>query len=161
MSIIDRVWKFGLVSLAVAFCGCATTVEDVVKSPNVALSSIEVLGLGFNGQTFLLSFEVENPNPLPLPVSSVSYAVKLDGQRFATGVTPGDFSIPANGRGEFAISVDLNLLNTAPQLLSIVRQGVRKDIGYELEGRLEMDLPLEPAVSFRNAGSIRLRPASL
>lgn len=160
MSTIIRAWKTGFVLLALALCGCATTVEDVLKNPDVTLRSIELVGLGFNGQTFLLSFEVENPNPLPLPVRSVSYAIKLDGQRFATGVTAGEFSIPASGSGEFAISVDLNLLKTAPQLLSIVRDGVRKDIGYELDGRLEVDLPFAPAVSFRNAGSIRLRPAS-
>lgn len=160
MRIIDRTLTLSFALLALALSGCATTMNDIVRSPGVELRSVEVLGLGFNGQTFLLSFNVENPNPFALPVSSVSYSVKLDGQRFASGQTPGEFSVPASGSGEFAISVDLNLLHSAPQLLSIIRQGVRKDIGYELEGRFAVDLPLAPAVSFRNSGSIRLRPAS-
>ncbi len=150
----------GLALLALAVSGCATTMEDIVKSPSVELRSVEVMGLGFNGQTFLLSFNVENPNPFALPVSSVSYSLKLDGQRFASGQTPGEFSVPASGSGEFAISVDLNLLQSAPQLLSIVRQGVRKDVAYELDGRFDIDIPLAPAVSFRNTGAIRLRPTS-
>lgn len=160
MRIIDRTLTLSFALLALALSGCATTMNDIVRSPGVELRSVEALGLGFNGQTFLLSFNVENPNPFALPVSSVSYSVKLDGQRFASGQTPGEFSVPASGSGEFAISVDLNLLHSAPQLLSIIRQGVRKDIGYELEGRFAVDLPLAPAVSFRNSGSIRLRPAS-
>ena len=150
----------GLALLALAVSGCATTMEDIVKSPSVELRSVEVIGLGFNGQTFLLSFNVENPNPFALPVSSVSYSLKLDGQRFASGQTPGEFSVPASGSGEFAISVDLNLLQSAPQLLSIVRQGVRKDVAYELDGRFDINIPLAPAVSFRNTGAIRLRPTS-
>lgn len=160
MRIIDRTLTLSLVLLALALSGCATTMEDIVKSPSVELHSVDVLGLGFNGQTFLLSFNVENPNPFALPVSSVSYSLKLDGQRFASGKTPGEFSVPASGSGEFAISVDLNLLHSAPQLLSIVRQGVRKDVAYELDGHFAVDIPLAPAVSFRNSGSIRLRPAS-
>lgn len=149
------------VSFAVSLAGCATTMEDLVKSPTVRLSSVQVVGLGFNGQTFLLSFDISNPNPFALPVSSVSYGVKLDGQRFASGETPGEFSVPANGDGQFAISVDLDLLQTAPQLLSIVREGVRNDVSYELNGRLAVDIPLAPPVAFRNSGSIRLRPAGL
>lgn len=160
MRIIDRTLSLSLAVLALAVSGCATTMEDIVRSPGVELRSVEVLGLGFSSQTFLLSFNVENPNPFSLPVSSVSYSLKLDGQRFASGQTPGAFSVPASGSGEFAISVDLDLLNSSPQLLSIVRQGVRKDIVYELDGRFAIDVPLAPTVSFRNSGSIRLGAAS-
>lgn len=161
MRAIHRANSLSVVLLALALTGCATTMENLVKSPTVELRSVQVLGLGFNGQTFLLSFDINNPNPFPMPVSSVSYGLKLDGQRFATGETPSEFSVPASSNGQFAISVDLNLLQTAPQLLSIVRQGVRKDVAYELEGRLTVDIPLAPVVSYRNSGFIRLGQAAL
>lgn len=161
MRAIDRAFTLSFVLLAFVLTGCATTMENLVKSPTVELRSVQVMGLGFNSQTFLLSFDISNPNPFPLPVSAVSYGIKLDGQRFASGETPSEFSVPASGNGQFAISVDLNLLQTAPQLLSIVRQGVRKDVAYELDGRLAVDIPLAPAVSYRNTGSIRLSPATL
>jgi len=161
MRAIDRAFTLSFVLLAFALTGCATTMENLVKSPTIELRSVQVMGLGFNGQTFLLSFDISNPNPFPLPVSAVSYGIKLDGQRFASGETPSEFSVPASGNGQFAISVDLNLLQSAPQLLSIVRQGVRKNVAYELNGRLAVDIPLAPAVSYRNTGSIRLSPATL
>ena len=69
--------------------------------------------------------------------------------------------MPASGDTQFAISVDLNLLQTAPQLLSIGRQSARNDVSYELEGQLVVDIPLAPPVSYRNAGSIRLSAASV
>lgn len=141
--------------------GCATPLEDLVKSPRVELRDVQVMGLGFNNQTFLLSFDVNNPNPFPLPVRSVSYAVRIDGRRFASGETPSEFSVPSGGDAQFAISVELNLLQTEPQLLSIVRQSVREDVSYELEGQLAVDIPLAPPVSYRNTGFIRLRSDSL
>jgi LEA14-like dessication related protein len=141
--------------------GCATNLESLVKSPGIELRDVQIMGLGFNGQTFLLSFDISNPNPFALPVSSISYGIKLDGYRFASGETASEFSVPAGGDTQFAISVDLNLLQTAPQLLSIVRQSVRKDVTYELEGRLAVDIPMTPVVSYRNVGSIRLNADSL
>jgi len=150
-----------LVALAIALTGCATTMQNLVKSPEVKLSNVQVVGLGLKSQTFLLSFDVRNPNAFSLPVRSVSYGVKLDGQRFASGETPSEFSVPASGDTQFAISVDLNLLQTAPQLLSIVRQSVLRDVSYELEGTLAVDIPLAPPVSFRNDGLIRLSSGSL
>lgn len=134
---------------------CASISDKLVSTPRVELRSVQVIGLGFKSQTFLLSFDVANPNPFPLPVRSVGYGVKLNGQHFASGETASEFTIPADGDAQFAISVDLNLLQTAPQLLSIVRDGVRQDIRYELEGRLGIDIPLIPSLRYRNSGTIR------
>jgi LEA14-like dessication related protein len=156
-----RTFAVTFAAFTLGLTGCASTLESLVKSPSVELRDVKVVGLGFNNQTFLLSFDVSNPNPIALPVSSVSYGIKLDGHRFASGKTPSEFSVPAGGDAQFAISVDLNLLQTAPQLLSIVRQSAHQDVTYELEGQLVVDIPLAPPVSYRNAGSIRLSAGSL
>ena len=91
-----------------------------------------------------------------LPISSISYGVELDGQRFASGETPCSILVPAGGDGSFEISVDLNLLQTAPQLLFVVRDAARRDIPYKLEGRMAFDIPLSPSVQFADTGSIQL-----
>ncbi len=135
---------------------CASLPENIVAKPEVQLRDVRVLGLGFKNQTFLLSFDIHNPNPYPLPVNHISYGVRLDGQRFASGQTESDISVPSGGDAEFAISVELDLLTTAPRLLSIVREGVRRDIAYELEGQLGIDIPMTPPVSYRSDGLIRL-----
>lgn len=136
--------------------GCATSLENVVRSPRVELTNVEVMGLGFKNQAFMLSFDVSNPNPFPLPVKDVSYGIRLDGQRFASGTTPSGFSVPAEGDARFAISVELDLLQTAPRLLSIVRRGDRTHISYELEGALAVDIPLTPPIAYKTRGSIRI-----
>jgi len=85
--------------LIACLSACASLPESLVSTPSVKLSNVQVVGLGIRTQTFLLSFDVANPNPFPLPVSNVGYGVKLDGQRFASGETASKFTIPADGDG--------------------------------------------------------------
>ena len=151
--------RLTVVGLLATICGlsaCASLPENLISAPDVKLRGIQVMGLGFKNQTFLLSFDIHNPNPFTLPVNHVRYDVRLDGMRFASGETPSEISVPASGDTEFAISVELDLLSTAPQLLSIVREGARGEIPYELKGVLGVDIPFTPAVSYRSGGAIQL-----
>ncbi len=138
-----------------ALAGCAST-GDLVTAPSVDLKNVEATELGFSGQTFLLAFDVRNPNPFPLPVSSISYGVELDGYRFATGSTTGGFTVPASGQAQFAISVELDLLKTAPPLLYIVKDSQKREIPYELKGEFGLDIPMTDPLRFRNSGAVRL-----
>ncbi len=151
--------RFRIPGLVLALCGlaaCASLPDNLIESPRVELLDVQVMGLGFDNQTFLLSFDIDNPNPFPLPVKHVRYGVRLGGERFASGATPSSISVPAGGTTEFAISVELDLLKTAPQLLTIMRAGTRRDIPYSLEGELGVDIPMTPPVSYRTNGAIRL-----
>jgi LEA14-like dessication related protein len=122
----------GLAITAFALAACESLPETIVSSPAVELRDVTLVGLGFSNQTFLLSFDISNPNPFSLPVSHISYGVKLDGQRFASGQTPSDIAVPASG--------------TSP----------RTEIPYELEGELGVDIPFAPPVSYRSNGAIQL-----
>ena len=146
----------GVFLVLAALGGCASLPENIIGKPDVELRDVQVVGLGFNSQTFLLSFDISNPNSFSLPVNHISYGVRLDGQRFASGETASDISVPAGATSRFAISVELDLLHTAPRLLSILRDGARGEIPYELEGELGIDIPLTPPVTYRTSGAIRL-----
>jgi LEA14-like dessication related protein len=150
-----KLMHFQAVLLAVCLSACATVSEGLIDSPNVSLRNVQVVGLGFKSQTFLLSFDIANPNSFPLPIRNVGYTVKLDGQRFASGETVSEFTVPARGVTSFAISVDLDLLQSGPQLLSTVRGGTSRAVRYELKGRFAVDIPFAPAVSYHDTGQIR------
>ena len=83
--------------------GCATT-DTLVARPTVSLTSVELESVSFGQQTFLLGFQIYNPNAFPLPVRSVRYRVLFDDQRFAGGDARGSFMVPANETGEFQLS---------------------------------------------------------
>ena len=151
--------------LVVAFClallaGCAST-GPLVESPQVSLRDVEVTDVDLKSQTFVLGFDVINPNPFPLPVETVSYGVSLDGYRFANGETRGEFTVPASSDGSFAISVELNLMRTAPALFFIVREGVYREIPYELKGELDLDIPLTQPIPFRASGHIQTHAGAI
>jgi LEA14-like dessication related protein len=138
---------------------CVST-GDLISAPGVSLRNVEIADINFTGQTFLLGFDVTNPNPFPLPVSTVSYAVELDGYRFASGSTAGGFTVPSSGDAEFSISVELDLMKSAPQLLFIVRDSVKRDIPYTLRGKFGLDIPLTEPLRFDTSGAIRMQTVS-
>lgn len=146
----------GLIVTTVLLASCAST-GAMISAPDVALRNVELTRLSSSGQTVLLGFDVSNPNPFPLPVRSIAYGVELDGHRFASGRAESEFTIPAEGDGTFAVSVEIDLLKTAPALLYIVKDSLQREVAYALEGELGLDLPLVPAVPFEASGSIRLQ----
>jgi len=153
-------WNSGVLLLTVVMLSSCASFDNVVSAPIVSLRNVHVENIGFDGQTFILSFDVRNPNPFPLPVKSINYGVKLDGHRFASGEAASSFTVAAGGDGEFAISVAVNLLQTAPELLFIVRDATRRDIPYSLEGRLGIDIPFSKPVKFESSGLIRLQASA-
>ncbi len=152
---VTRAGSIGLLA-GLLLGACASTPTALVQSPYVSLNRVEVQSLGLDSQTVLLGFDMTNPNPFPLPVESVTYGVRLDGYRFASGRTHGDFTVPAQSDTAIAIEVELDLLNTAPRLIRIVKDGAHRDIPYDLEGELSVDVPFAPPVPFETSGTIRL-----
>jgi LEA14-like dessication related protein len=138
--------------------GCATP-GPALRTPDVRLESIALDNLGFDRQTFLLGFSVSNPNPFPLPVRSVSYEVLLDDHRFASGATSSDFSIAAMGNGNFAISVEVDLMQSAPKFTALLKSGFDQIVTYQLRGSFGVDIPLVQPVAFVHSGTVQLGDA--
>ena len=133
--------------------GCAST-GALISSPSVDLTSVQLEKMSLSQQTFLLGFDVDNPNAFPLPVRAIEYTVRFDDEKFAGGATEGNFTVPARGQDDFTISVDLDFLSTAAQLSSLLRKGMPESVSYELEGRLMVDIPFAQPLPFSSSGVI-------
>ena len=140
---------------AVSLSACAGA-GAVIDSPKVDLTSVELTSANFRRQTFLLSFDISNPNPFPLPVKAVEYRVIFDNEKFAGGETQESFTVPARGDDTFAISVDLDFLSSATHLTSLFRGGFRENVSYELRGSLAVDIPLVKPIPFSSSGVINM-----
>ena len=145
-----------LLAATLAFSGCAS-LDPMVSEPVVSLRDVAIESVAMDKQTFRLNIDVTNPNPFPLPISRIRYGVELDGHRFASGEANCAVVVPAGSDGVVEISVDLNLLQTAPKLLFIVRDASRREVPYELSGRMDLDIPLNPRVPFSQSGSVQLQ----
>ena len=145
-----------ILATAGLLCSCAVT-ETLVTAPTINLASVEIGEFDFQKQTFLLEFDVQNANSFSLPIKKIRYTVRLDDRKFARGEARCDLIVPANGEGEFVISVDLDLLNAGAEMASIVRSGVRENIVYELDGSLTLDIPLTPPIGFSSTGTVAVQ----
>ena len=132
---------------------CATT-ENLVATPSVTLTSVALERMSFTGQTFLLRFDVTNPNAFPLPVREITYRVLLDNEKFAGGETAASFTIPSRGTDSFAISVDIDILNRASQITSLLAGGMPDDVSYQVDGALTVDIPFTRPLTFSSSGVI-------
>lgn len=144
-----------LLAVCLLLSACATP-ESSIANPFVSLNAIEVERLAFDSQIVRLGFDVSNPNPFPLPVRGLRYGVRLDGHRFAGGETGDHFTVPSQSDTAFTISVELDLLRTAPGLIHVLREGAYRDIPYQVRGEFELDVPLAPPLPFAHSGTIRL-----
>ena len=147
--------NYYLLFAVVSLSACAST-GTVINSPKVDLTGVELTAVNFRQQTFLLSFDVSNPNPFPLPVRAVEYRVIFDDKKFAGGETQGSFTVPAHGDDSFAISVDLDLLSSATHLTSLVRGGLKENVSYQLQGSLAVDIPFVKPIPFSSSGVINM-----
>ena len=155
MSLFARIRIVAGAALVALLASCAG-VEPMIAAPGVSLRNVHVTDLDYNSQTFLLGFDITNPNPFPLPISHVSYGIKLDGQHFAGGNATSAFTVGAQSDAEFSISVELDLIRTAPQLLYTVHDAATRDIPYSLKGEIGVDIPFAKPITFETDGEIRL-----
>lgn len=146
--------RYAAVVLVMIFMTSCAHTGALITSPTVNLKSVELTKASLNQQTFQLGFDVDNPNPFPLPIQAVKYNVFLDNEKFAGGSTQGNFTIPARGQDDFVISVDLDFLNTAAHLSSLLRRGMPEKVNYELDGSLTVDIPFAPPLPFSSSGVI-------
>ena len=67
------VWKSGAIVAASLWLGGCASLDDIVSPPQVSLRNVHLESLDFDEQTFLLSFDVTNPNPFPLPIKTLTH----------------------------------------------------------------------------------------
>ena len=156
MKLTDITARCLILLAATALASCATP-KVTVQAPDIILTGVQVKDIGLGGQKFLLAFSVSNPNPFPLPVKNIRYDLRLDNQKFAGGETQSDFVVSARGDGKFVIGVELDLLQSVPQVASFLKGGMRETIEYELHGSLAVDIPFSRPVPFSSSGVIRVR----
>ena len=137
--------------------GCATGTETLISTPAVDLKSVEMEKMTFTGQTFVLGFEVDNPNAFPLPVKAVKYRVMFDDERFAGGETVASFTVPANGSDRFMLSVELDIVNSATEVMSLIKGGMPEHVEYRVDGTLTVDIPFTRPLPFTSSGTIQVR----
>lgn len=132
-----------LFSLLLSACAAFNPIEK----PQVAITHIKMApGNGFQ-QQLLVGLQLDNPNSFVVNLGRLRYQLSLQGQALAGGSLNESFSLPANGRTQIVVPVDVNLLSGI---------GVLRAVMNSMQSELDYQLSLTAAVENFGLGDITI-----
>ena len=140
--------------LVLVLGGCAL-VRPHIEPPTVRVVAIELRGGNLKQQNFVVKLNVQNPNDRALPVRELSFALKVEGVDFASGLSDEAFSVPAFGDADFQMDISANLA-FAVLTLADKRKHHAEGLAYELTGKARLSAPFMKRVAFHQNGSLPL-----
>ncbi|MFK8051884.1 MAG: LEA type 2 family protein [Woeseiaceae bacterium] len=147
--------RAALLATLVLLSGCETIAQSL-SPPDVRLSNVRVQEISSTSQQFQLTFAVSNPNAIALPVRAINYGVELGGLSLASGSTSEAFRVPANGDGEFSITVEASLIETVRLLGTRLLSGGAQSLDYSVGGDVDIDLPFVKPLPFSSSGTVSI-----
>jgi LEA14-like dessication related protein len=125
------------------------------ETPKLDVVGLELLDSGFFQQRVRVRMKVLNPNSRELPVRGVNADLELMGEKFASGVSGDEFTVPAFGESEFDMVVSGNMAGALLRVLSSRKE--HKEIEYRLKGKVNLAQGILRSIPFSEAGSISLQ----
>ncbi len=121
-------------SLGATLVGGCAGLQLGMQKPDVAVVNIRLLDGNLLEQRFLLSLRVTNPNTTEIAIEGLTFAVDLNGQPFAKGVSNQAVVIPRLGDGIVEVTATTGLSSFLRQFKAL-RKGHEK-VEYRIKGRL-------------------------
>lgn len=133
--------------------GCAM-LQPEFESPEVRVTSFNVLPSEGIAPRFEIGLHVINPNRSELKLVGLSYSAKLEGHKVLSGVTNDLPIIEGYGQGDVLLQVSADLINSLSLLSDLLRQP-RETVNYELNAKLDVGAFL-PSIRVEKTGEISL-----
>jgi LEA14-like dessication related protein len=144
-----------LILVAAAALG-ACALAPKLEAPRLTIVDVQVVSADLWQQRLKVRMHVENPNDRTMPIRGIEYALEVDGQQFATGVSATSFVIPALGEAEFDMNVNTNLAGTLIRFLAR-GQNAPAALDYHLTGKVSLSEGLLRSIPFDQRGSFKLQ----
>ena len=141
------------------FVGCST-MHQGMERPRINIADVTPREVKLFEQVFDLALRIQNPNDLPLAVNGLSFDLKLNDKRFATGVSNERFVIGRLSSAVIRVEALTTLWGFIQQVAEYQRTKAPR-VAYRLRGNLyvgspsvrlpfddsgEIDIPVEPSV---------------
>ena len=141
-------------SVTLILAGCAG-VGKSLEQPRINLASIRVEEMTGLETAFLVQLRVFNTNETDLRVSGIECDLDINDQRFATGVSKTDVTIPSYGSELVSVTVYTSVLSMVRSMMSLPHQ---QELAYRLKGKLRInDESMRlPTLPFKSEGKVSL-----
>jgi LEA14-like dessication related protein len=141
-------------SVTLVLAGCAG-VGKSLEQPRINLANIRVEEMTGLETAFLVQLRVFNTNETDLRVSGIECDLDINDQRFATGVSKTDVTIPSYGSELVSVTVYTSVLSMVRGMMSLPQH---QELSYRLVGKLRINdaSMLLPTLPFKSEGKVSL-----
>lgn len=138
-----------LLGAALLLSGCAELAQylnlfagsgsSAFKRPTLTLKAARVTDVTLAGLSLETTWQLDNPNALGLSLSSIEYALFVDGHQVLAGAPASGLQLPANGSSELRFPASVKFAD----LGGLVQTFLTKDRArYRAQGSVGMQTPL-------------------
>jgi LEA14-like dessication related protein len=140
--------------LGLLFLGGCAYMQTRTEPPRVHLVGMQLQQAELFEQRYRLRLRIQNPNDFALKVRGIDFALDLNNERFADGVSNQPLEVPAYGEALAEVEVSSSLWTLARQLRDMGEAGLR-GMEYRLHGRVALTgLPVP--LAFESSGDLGL-----
>ena len=136
--LIGQALKRGLIFCLAAALLQLSACAGFLKRPEIALASIELVGLARVEQRFVLKLNIRNPNDIDFSLMALNFDLEFNGIPFARGASENAVVIPRQGE----VLVEVMTVSRLAQVIGVWRE-VQKyghdRVAYRIVGSAEID----------------------
>jgi LEA14-like dessication related protein len=140
--------------LGLLTAACATLAHLSFREPELALTEIDVTGIGLRGGTLALVFDVYNPNDYRLRSTRVEVGIDLEGSHFGDALLERPLDLSPTNHSRVVVPVQFEWAGVGAGAKALL---TKRAVGYGLTGRLLLDTPLgDQTVTLTAKGNVPL-----
>lgn len=124
-----------VLALMFVVAGCG----QLFEKPRVSVKRVDLTSVSFQGISFDVVFNVENPNVIGLDLAQLSYQLTVDNHPFVAGGANRALHVPAQGVGELHLPVSFRFLDLAEALASLFQKAI---VPYSISTTLGFGTPV-------------------
>src|SRR5437773_1690631 len=146
----------GILSLVVAFGACATFKNALqFQKPDVELQEINVTGLGLQGGTMDLVFDVYNPNDYRLRSTRLEVAVALAGTDFGEALIDKPLDLSPQNHSQVVMPVRFTWSGVGAAARALFE---KQELPYGVTGAVIVETPIgDQRVELKSSGNVPLK----
>ena len=122
---------------ALAALSACSTQGVLPDSPEIQVSNVEIVEIGFDQQVFLFNLDAYNPNKFDVPLNGVEFVLRLSDVEVGQGLSQQDVTLVSAGNTNIPVEVTTNLADSMDNFKELFLSGGLK-MDYEMDGKLRL-----------------------
>ena len=130
--------------------GCSS-VPFSLDTPRIEITSLSLLDANADGQRFLVTLQLSNPNDFIVTIQGLSFNLRLVGEGFIDGQANEIVTLPANGESTVRVDLRSEFVSSVSRLMAYL-QGPESTLPYDIQGELALDTRPPRYLRFEGTG---------